>query len=68
MLAAFTELKNAEKVKNYLIQKKLMHLDYNPIRELDYLYFPITKKAKVPKAKVVNTKFKFSRKLSKLSL
>ncbi len=68
MLAAFTELKNAEKVKDFLIKKKLMHLDYNPVRELDYLYFPIIKKVKVPKAKVVNTKFTFPMKQKKQTI
>jgi tRNA (guanine37-N1)-methyltransferase len=62
MLAAYTELKNAQKVKNFLVAKKLTHPDYLVVKELGYIYFPIVKKMKVPKAKVVNTKFKFPKK------
>ena len=59
MLAAYTELKNAEKVKNFLIAKKNFNTDYLPVKEFGQIYFPIVKKMKVPNAKVVNTKFKF---------
>ena len=62
MLAAYTELKSAQKVKKYLVSKKLMHFDYLAYRELDHIYFPLLKKAKVPNAKVVNTKFTFKQK------
>ena len=60
MLAAFTELKNAQKVKEFLVKKNVLHLDYLPIKELDHLYFPIIKKIKVPSAKIVNSKLKFT--------
>lgn len=59
MLAAYTELKNAQKVKQFLQKKKLFNLDYQTVKELDHIYFPIIKKIKVPNAKVVNTKFLF---------
>ena len=59
MLAVYTELKNAEKVKNFLIAKKNFNTDYLPVKEFGLIYFPIVKKIKVPKAKVVNTKIKF---------
>jgi tRNA (guanine37-N1)-methyltransferase len=62
MLAAYTELKNAEKVKTFLATKKLLNLDYLVVKELDHIYFPLTKKVKVSGAKVVNTKFKFPEK------
>ena len=62
MLAAYTELKNAEKVKNFLLAKKNFDTDYLPVKEMGRIYFPIVKKIKVPKAKVVNTKFKFPEK------
>jgi len=62
MLAAYTELKNAEKVKRFLVRKKILNLDYLPVRELKHLFFPMTKKVKVPGAKVVNTKIKFPQK------
>ena len=62
MLAAFTDLKHAEKVKNFLVEKKLINRDYRAMKQLDHIYYPIIKKIKVPHAKVVNTKFKFEKK------
>jgi tRNA (guanine37-N1)-methyltransferase len=62
MLAAYTELKHAQKVKQFLLQHDLFHSDHLPVKELGFIYFPIVKKIKVPKAKVVNTKFKFPEK------
>ena len=62
MLAAYTELKNAEKVKNFLVAKKNFNTDYLPVKEMGLIYFPIVRKIKVPKAKVVNTKIKFPKK------
>ena len=62
MLAAYTELKNAEKVKNFLISRKNFNTDYLPVKEFGLIYFPIFKKIKVPNATVVNTKFKFPKK------
>lgn len=59
MLAAYTELKNAQKVKEFLIKKKILHQDYLPVKELDHIFFPMTKKMAVPNAKVVNTTFSF---------
>ena len=57
MLAAYTELKNAQKVKEFIIKKNLFHLGYQPLKELGYIYFPIIKKTRIPLAKVVDTKF-----------
>ncbi|MBI2668903.1 class I SAM-dependent methyltransferase family protein [Candidatus Woesearchaeota archaeon] len=62
MLAAETELKNAEKVKQYLFNHHLLHPDYLLVKEFDRLYFPLAKKVHVPNAKVVNTKFPFPEK------
>ncbi len=59
MLAAFTELKYAQKVKQYLLKHKLLDFNHQPVKELGYIYFSITKKSKIPNAKMVNTKFKF---------
>lgn len=61
MLAAYTELKNAQKVKEFLAKKNLLHPDYLPVKELDHIYFPITKRISRPiaKAKIVATKFSF---------
>lgn len=63
MYAAQTELKSAQKVKEYLIQKKLFHPDYLLVKELGFIYFPLVKKAKVPSAKVVSPLFSFPEKL-----
>lgn len=59
MLAAYTELKHAQKVKEFLAKKDLLHPNYQPVKELDHIFFPVTKKVVVPNAKVVNTKFSF---------
>lgn len=59
MLAAETELQRAEKVKNYLLQHKLLHPDYLLVKEMGLIYFPLVKKTKVPGAKVVETTFSF---------
>ncbi len=63
MLAAFTELKYAQKVKRFLQSKKILQFSYNPIKELNHIYFPIinTKIKKIPQAKIVNTKFTFTK-------
>ncbi len=60
MLAAFTELKQAERVKQFLFKKKVLHPNYLPVKELDHIYFPITKSLSVPQAKIVNSSLKFS--------
>src|SRR3989344_1466094 len=59
MLAAYTELRYAEKVKQFLLKRRLLHLDHLPVKELDHIFFAMTKKVAVPNAKVVNTKFSF---------
>lgn len=59
MLAAKTELQNAQKVKEFIIQKNILHKDYLAVKEFGYIYFPLTKKIKVSKAEVVDTKFSF---------
>ena len=68
MLAAYTELKNAQKVKQYLLKNNLSHPDYLPITELGLMYFPLINKVKVPRAKFVNTKFKFPKKGKKITI
>ncbi len=62
MLAAYTELQNAQSVKEYLTKQQLLDFDYLPVKELGHIYFPMIKKAAVPKAKVVDTKFSFPEK------
>ncbi len=57
MLAAFTPLKNAEKVKKYIVKKSILHHGFLPVREMGYIYFPLTKRTKIPGAEVVDTKF-----------
>ena len=59
MLAAQTDLQNAQKVKEFLMRKKLFHPDYFPVKELGFIYFPVLKKAAVPEAKVTNVSFSF---------
>jgi len=62
MFAAYTELRNAEKVKKYLVKKKLFNYNYLTVKEFDHIYFPLTKKVKVPDAKVIKPKFSFPKK------
>jgi tRNA (guanine37-N1)-methyltransferase len=68
MLSATTELKHAQKVKEYLVKHNLVNLDFFPVKELGRIYFPILKKVKVPGAEVVDTKFSFPQKLHEPSL
>ncbi|MEW5896849.1 MAG: class I SAM-dependent methyltransferase family protein [Nanoarchaeota archaeon] len=67
MLAACTKLRNAEKVKQFLIKKETLDNSYNLVKEMDYIYFPLTKKMKVPDAEVVNTKFSFPKREESIS-
>ena len=62
MFAAYVELRKAQKVKEFLIKKKLMHQDFLSIKELGHIYFPLVKRAKIPNAKVVKPKFTFPEK------
>jgi len=59
MLAAQTELKYAQQVKEFIRKKNIGNLDYLLIKELGFIYFPIVKKMKIPLANVVDTKFAF---------
>jgi tRNA (guanine37-N1)-methyltransferase len=68
MLAVYSELKNAQKVKELLLKKKVLHGDYLPVKELNHIYFPIIKKIKIAKAKIVNTEFSFPKKQNKESI
>ncbi|MBI2666491.1 class I SAM-dependent methyltransferase family protein [Candidatus Woesearchaeota archaeon] len=68
MLAAKTELKNAQKVKEYLLKKELIHPDFLLVKEFDFLYFPLAEKIKkIPLAEIINTKFSFPPKEKKPS-
>ena len=62
MLAVETELKNAQKVKEFLQKKDLLSPDYLAVRELGRIFFPITKNIKVSGGKVINTKISFPKK------
>ncbi|MDO8656261.1 MAG: class I SAM-dependent methyltransferase family protein [Nanoarchaeota archaeon] len=68
MYAAQTELKNAQKVKEYLIEKNLFHPQYTSVKELGLIYFPIIKRAKVPHAKTVSPFFSFPQKQKNSSI
>ncbi len=68
MLAAETSLKNAQNVKEYLTRHNLLNFDYLLVKEFDVIYFPILKKAKVPGAVVVDTRFSFPQKRHDLTV
>ncbi len=67
MLAAYTELRNAQKVKEFLAKRGLQHPDYLPVKELNHIYFPVTKKISLPNAKIVNTRFPFPERQKQLT-
>ncbi len=66
MLAAYAKLKDAQKVKKILVKAKVLHPDYLVVKELDHIFFPITKKIK--SVQITNTKFKFPKKPTAISL
>ncbi len=62
MLAAKTTLEHAQTVKEYLVKHNLMHQGFLTVKEFNFIYFAIVKKAKVPNATILNTKFDFPQK------
>lgn len=62
MLTAKTELRNAQKVKEFITKKNLLHKDYLAVKEFGFMYFPLTKKIKIPHAEIINTTFSFPQK------
>jgi len=62
MFAACTELRNAQKVKEFLIKRNLINQDYLSVKEMGKIYFPLRREIKVPGAEVLNTKFSFPEK------
>lgn len=61
MFAAYTELRNAEKVRGFLVKNDLFNKDFLIVKEHGYIFFPLSKKTKIPFAQVVEPKFKFPR-------
>lgn len=59
MFAAYTSLQKAQQVKQFLLEKKVLHADFLPVKEMGFIYFPMSKKTAVPKAQVVSPKFSF---------
>lgn len=59
MLAAQTDLQHAQKVKEALMAKNVLHPNYVIVKEFNFIYFPIVRRVNVTKAKIVNTKFLF---------
>jgi len=68
MFAATTTLDKAQKVKQFLHKNNLQHPDFKIVRELGQIFFPMTKKAKVPGAKVVKPKFSFPKRENKKTI
>lgn len=68
MLAAYTELKNAQKVKTYLLNHNLFNKDFMVVKELGYIYFPVLKKVKLSFAEIKEVRFSFPRKETVLTL
>ncbi len=68
MLAATTELKNAQKLKEYLMKNNLINTAYLSVKEFGQIYFPILKKIKLTEGVIVDTKFTFPKKDRELSV
>jgi tRNA (guanine37-N1)-methyltransferase len=62
MLSATTELKNAQKVNEFLVKHDLINQEYLSVKDMGRIYFPITRKIKVPGAEVLDVKFSFPEK------
>src|SRR3989339_1110079 len=56
MLTLKTELKYAEKTKNFLLKNKLMDFNFLPKKEEKWIYFPITQKVKLIGTSIVYLK------------
>ena len=50
------------------MRKEVIHPDFLAVKEMDYIYFPLVKKARISEAKIVNTKFKFPEKPRPLTI
>jgi tRNA (guanine37-N1)-methyltransferase len=57
MFGAKVELKKAQKVQNYLKERKLLDSEYKYGKNSKYIYFPLKKKAKIPSATVIKKTF-----------
>jgi len=68
MLAACAELKNAEKVKQFLVKHNLWNRDYLPMKALNEMFFPLNKAAKVPSARVKRVKLNFELRPDKITI
>jgi len=62
MLAAITELKNAQKVKESLMKQGVINTDFLSVKEFGMIYFPLIKKVKVPNAEIKEVKITFPKK------
>lgn len=62
MLAATTELKNAQKVKEFLVKQGVINTKYLSVKELGRIYFPLTKRVKVANAEILDVQFTFPEK------
>ena len=68
MLAACTELKNAEKVKQFLAKRDLLDRDYLPVKVLNEMFFPIKKWIKIPAAQTKNVKLTFEKRTDRVTI
>ena len=62
MLGAKTNLKNAEKVKDYLFKEALIDFKYISKKDQKNIIFPINKEFKLNNVKIVQTEFKEKKK------
>jgi len=65
MLAAKTKLKNAEKIKEFLINKKLLNHNFIPLKEKGFIYFPLNNEINHRDIEIINKKLNKSLKKSR---
>jgi len=65
MIAAKTKLKNAEKVKRFLIEKEALNYNFNPLKEKEFIYFPLNKEIKHKNIEIADKKLNESLKTSR---
>ncbi len=67
MLAARTTLPHAEAVRRQLLKRKLLHPEYQLVKEFGQIYFPLARRARVANASVEEVRFSFPKKEKRLT-
>ncbi len=68
MLAVKAQLKEAEKIKQFILKSNLGIPELLPFKEFEFMYFPLKKKVKIPNAEVIEVKIHFPEKPKPLTV